>query len=306
MIPAPPALPVLVYSDIFPGVSSPVCVPQDLAIALTPAAIPPIAGVADAVFTELPGCTGRIFSVALAQSVTIPPTFPPVANYSVNIFDVIGTLIKSAPISITNGPILYDLGFYNLGVRPTGEDAGVGGTAPSGFSLSLARRAKTTGVSEFPLNPAINLATDPVSNVNGAFKVPGLRNVALTGPYFHNGGKSTLEQVIDHYDAGADFHETNISDLAPDMVELFLTPAEKLNLAVFLKALTDPRVSNESAPFDHPELRYIEGQTVAGGGAVDIMQSVPAVGAGGLSAKVPPLPPLKPFDDPAGGSILTP
>ncbi len=128
---------------------------------------------------------------------------------------------------LTVKPLIYDLGFYNLGVRPTAEDLGLGGTAPSGLPLSLAQLAKDTGTSEFTLNPGINLATDPVGNVKGAFKVPGLRNVALTGPYLHNGGKSTLEQVINHYDAGADFHKANIVDLAPDMVELFLDCAGK-------------------------------------------------------------------------------
>ncbi len=275
---------VKVYEDIFPGVPNPACVPQQLAIGMTPVANPPIGGVAGAAYAELPGCSGRTFSVALAQSITNPPTFPPIADYSVNIFDAAGTLVKSAPISITLTPILYDLGFYNLGVRPTAEDLDVGGTAPSGFSLSFVRRAKATGISEFPLNPGINLTTDPISNVDGAFKVPGLRNVELTGPYLHNGGKSTLLQVVNHYDLGADFHEANIVDLAPDMVELFLSTTEKNQLVAFLKALTDERVRNESAPFDHPQLHVVHGQvgddiSVGAGPAVDIIDTLPAVGA---------------------------
>lgn len=40
--------------------------------------------------------------------------------------------------------------------------------------------------------------------VDGAFKTPGLRNVALTGPYFHNGSRSTLEQVVEFYNRGGD------------------------------------------------------------------------------------------------------
>lgn len=309
MIPTPPTLPVLVYSNTFPGVSSPVCFPQDLAIDLTPVANPPIGGIASAAYTELPGCAGRTFSVVLGQSIAIPPTFPPVASYSVNLFDAAGTLVKSAPISITIGPILYDLGFYNIGIRPTAEDLGLGGTAPSGLPLSLVRLAKATGTSEFPINPGINLATDPVSNVDGAFKVPGLRNVELTGPYFHNGGKSTLLQTVDHYDRGADFHEANIADLAPDMVELFLTATEKSQMVAFLKSLTDERVRNESAPFDHPQLHVPHGAagtdvSVGPGPATDVMIVLPAVGAFGLAAET--LPPLKPYDDPLGGSVLTP
>ena len=43
----------------------------------------------------------------------------------------------------------------------------------------------------------------------GGAKVPGLRNVELTGPYFHNGGKVTLRQVVNFYAHGGDFPVTN-------------------------------------------------------------------------------------------------
>jgi len=39
--------------------------------------------------------------------------------------------------------------------------------------------------------------TDP--SICGAFKVPTLRNVAITGPYFHNGRFQTLREVVDFY-----------------------------------------------------------------------------------------------------------
>ena len=41
--------------------------------------------------------------------------------------------------------------------------------------------------------------------VEGAFKVPTVRNTELTGPFFHNGGQATLEQVALFYNRGADF-----------------------------------------------------------------------------------------------------
>ena len=41
---------------------------------------------------------------------------------------------------------------------------------------------------------------------NGRFKVPSLRNVALTAPYMHDGRFATLEEVIDHYDQGIQRH----------------------------------------------------------------------------------------------------
>jgi hypothetical protein len=75
-----------------------------------------------------------------------------------------------------------------------------------------------------PFNPAavlgeaFNSARQPematwpnVNRVNsqGSFKAPSLRNVELTGPYFHTGSKLTLRQELDFYDRGGDFPITN-------------------------------------------------------------------------------------------------
>jgi len=94
----------------------------------------------------------------------------------------------------------------------------------------------------------------------GAFKVPQLKNIELTGPYFHNGGMSTLRQIVDFYSRGGDFPITNneerdplITDLHVDFGALF-TEADKVALVDFLLALTDERVKFERAPFDHPEI----------------------------------------------------
>ena len=46
-------------------------------------------------------------------------------------------------------------------------------------------------------------------NTQGSFKAPPLRHVARTGPYFHNGGKLTLRQVVDFYTRGGDFPHSN-------------------------------------------------------------------------------------------------
>jgi hypothetical protein len=55
---------------------------------------------------------------------------------------------------------------------------------------------------------------------NGAFKAPGLRNVELTGPYFHTGSFLTLRQVVDFYFEGGDFPRTNASSRDPHVVDL--------------------------------------------------------------------------------------
>ena len=100
--------------------------------------------------------------------------------------------------------------------------------------------------------------------MNGAFKTPGLRNVELTGPYFHNGGKATLMQVVDHYNRGGDFGKDNQENLDVDIQPLGLNETEKTNLVKFLLSLTDDRVKMEKAPFDHPSLCMPNGHTADG------------------------------------------
>jgi cytochrome c peroxidase len=73
-----------------------------------------------------------------------------------------------------------------------------------------------------------------------AFKVPTLRNVALTAPYMHNGRFQTLEEVIDFYAAGGGpgvrFPLPNLDD---KIRKFKLTDEEKRDLVLFLHALTD-------------------------------------------------------------------
>ena len=75
-------------------------------------------------------------------------------------------------------------------------------------------------------------------DILGAFKTPGLRNVELTGPYFHDGRAASLDEVIDHYNLltakAAIGHQEEI------LVPLNLTDKEKKQLIAFLNSLTSP------------------------------------------------------------------
>ena len=143
------------------------------------------------------------------------------------------------------GFALYDTGFYNIGVRPSAEDLGVGASDGYGYPLSFTRNAKlkannpmdfsivAPNISSLSPDPfqtdstlfAANLGwiawnplttawggisgMDPIVSderdaLDGAFKTSTLRNVELTGPYFHNGGNATLEQVVQFYNRGGD------------------------------------------------------------------------------------------------------
>src|SRR5204863_9350527 len=107
----------------------------------------------------------------------------------------------------------------------------------------------------------------------GKFKTPSLRNVELTGPYFHNGRYVTLRQVVEFYNRGGDVAN---AEKDGQVRPLGLTVAQRDDLVSFLLALTDPRTRSQSAPFDHPAL------DVPNGPVVD------AVGAGGSATPITP------------------
>lgn len=75
----------------------------------------------------------------------------------------------------------------------------------------------------------------------GKFKVPGLRNVAVTAPYMHNGMFATLREVIDYYDDPKAFVPDGINVDTLLREPLGLTGQEKSDLEAFLHSLTDRR-----------------------------------------------------------------
>jgi cytochrome c peroxidase len=81
---------------------------------------------------------------------------------------------------------------------------------------------------------------------NGAFKIPTLRNIALTAPYMHNGVFETLEEVLDFYAGGGGRGLGLDVPLQDDKIRKFsLTPQEKADLIAFLLALTDESAAPE-------------------------------------------------------------
>jgi len=149
----------------------------------------------------------------------------------------------------------------------------------SGAELTLAAVSQAGGD---PLKGFFNTAVRPIAEDGGDilqpgkgfFKTPGLRNVELNGPYFHNGSAATLRQVVEYYDRGGDF-PSQFTDA--NIRRLVLTEAEKAGLVDFMLAMTDERVRFEKAPFDHPSITLPHGR------------KLPAVGAAGKVA------PLQPF-----------
>jgi len=194
------------------------------------------------------------------------------------------------------GQAVYDNAFYNIGVLPTGEDLGVGGKDPFGNPLSESRLA-AQGRFEQLLSerPNIDVGADERITADGAFKTPGLRNIELTGPYFHNGGQLTLRQVVDFYNRGGDFAQNNSENVDAGIRPLNLSEEQKTSLVAFMESLTDDRVRYERAPFDHPQLFITNGHpgdqnavTNDGKGqATTTVVELPAVGRNGTSVPRP-------------------
>jgi cytochrome c peroxidase len=176
--------------------------------------------------------------------------------------------------------LMTDTGFFNTGVRPVAEDIGVGGTDGFGFPLSIAVQ---------------QLASS--AGVNGAFKTPTIRNTEFTGPYFHNGGMATLEQVVAFYSRGGDFPGS--PNQGPGIQPLSFSANDQAALVEFMKALSDDRVRFERAPFDHPQLCVGDGAKTKSPGvlmlngshdsrfpheAMENMVEIPEVGAAGGAA----------------------
>ncbi|MCG8327876.1 MAG: c-type cytochrome [Chitinophagales bacterium] len=70
---------------------------------------------------------------------------------------------------------------------------------------------------------------------DGKFRVPTLRNIALTAPYMHDGSLADLEMVVQHYNNGGSNHTAKDSLIRP----LNLSETEQHQLIAFLNTLTD-------------------------------------------------------------------
>jgi cytochrome c peroxidase len=95
---------------------------------------------------------------------------------------------------------------------------------------------------------------DPIAARAGGFKIPGLRNIEVTGPYMHDGRFKTLDEVIDHYSTGIKLNpnlDKRLINTDGSAKNMNFTPYDKAALKAFLGALTDPTFLND-ARFANP------------------------------------------------------
>jgi cytochrome c peroxidase len=87
----------------------------------------------------------------------------------------------------------------------------------------------------------------------GKFKAPTLRNIAVTGPYMHDGSIATLEDAVEHYAAGGRTIASGPNrgvghdnpNKAPSIQGFTLTQQQKADLVEFLRSLTDEAVLHD-------------------------------------------------------------
>jgi cytochrome c peroxidase len=93
----------------------------------------------------------------------------------------------------------------------------------------------------------------------GGFKVPSLRNIAVTGPYMHDGRFKTLSEVIDHYSAGIQMNENlswQLRDFDPNTgastpKKFNIPEQDKRALVAFMNTLTDQKYLHDKR-FSNP------------------------------------------------------
>ena len=172
---------------------------------------------------------------------------------------------KGACVDCHNTPLLSDGNFYNSAVPqvgpavPTEADCPMGGVCdctvvgknclPWGALDGMAKLAgnklrRDSAWSDDPTDRGrqqkfydLKLDNpDVVRALKGAWRTPGLRNVALTAPYMHDGAIANLEELVEHYDVGGSPRAAGAANAR--IKRLFLTPAEKSALVAFMKTLT--------------------------------------------------------------------
>jgi cytochrome c peroxidase len=166
-------------------------------------------------------------------------TYPPAAQRGARLFVGrgrchlchVGPMLSNGEFGDTGLPF-----FVRPGVVDPGRQGGIAALRASSYNL-LSRW------SDAP-DPAASLKTRHLQAQHrnfGEFKVPSLRNVALTAPYMHDGQLATLDDVVRHYS------ELNLDRLHADgeriLEPLHLSAAEQADLVAFLRTLSDPQAA---------------------------------------------------------------
>jgi cytochrome c peroxidase len=188
---------------------------------------------------------------------------------------------KAACSDCHGTPLLADNKFHDIGVPQVGPAVPTVGDCPAGGVCDCVELPATTAAdgTPVPAKDANNClpwggrdglaklrrnafrrdsvwSDDPTDNTRqrwvdggpdmaarGAWRTPSLRDVALTGPYMHDGVYQTLDEVVAHYARGG--NADAVGGRAPEIRPLFLDAQEQVDLVEFLKTLTGEPLSLE-------------------------------------------------------------
>jgi cytochrome c peroxidase len=137
----------------------------------------------------------------------------------------------------TASPLFSDQKFHNIGIAAHKTDF----IALARKAAASVRTGDTKQIDELALQTNFSevgrfLVTKRTNDI-GAFKTPGLRNIAITGPYMHDGSLATLWDVMDHYNKGG----VQNPFLDGGMQRLGLSEAEIDDMVAFMASLTSDR-----------------------------------------------------------------
>ena len=148
-------------------------------------------------------------------------------------------------VTCHNGPLLTDQHFHNTGIAPHGP-----------MPQALGRRAGVAKLLSDEFNclgrfsdaapeqcGELRFLAAEGETLDGAYKTPSLRNVALRPPYMHAGQIATLDEVVAHYRAApaAKIGKSELEKLA-------LSAQDVKDLAAFLGTLSGPIYAGDQAP----------------------------------------------------------
>jgi cytochrome c peroxidase len=163
---------------------------------------------------------------------------------------------KSTPTYVGNfGNIVYQDAFNGFTASENNGKALYNANCASCHSGNMGRpvlQLASNGLDAAPTDQGVGNISKKQSEM-GTFKVPTLRNVALTGPYMHDGRFKTLEEVIDFYSTGIQNHPNLHSNLKSggQPKKFNFSATQKADLIAFLNTLTDTYVTKD-ARFSDP------------------------------------------------------
>lgn len=152
-----------------------------------------------------------------------------------------------------NGPLLTDQAFHNTGVPPREPGRPDRGRAPATAKVLADEFNCLSRHSDAPPQACQELSFMATNepDMEGAFKTPSLRNVALRAPYMHAGQLATLDEVVTHYvrsPAAAVGHSELAHGGAGHAVRkpIRLTEEEMRDVVAFLRTLSGPIMERPS------------------------------------------------------------